>query len=285
MEPRLIADYACHCGEGPIWHPDEKCIYWTDIPNGLLFRYDPASERHVQCYQGEPVGGLTIQEDGALLLFLNRGRIAIWRDGEMTTIVDEIPDEVETRFNDVIADPAGRVFCGAMPTKDRPGRLYRLDTDGSLRIVLEGVSCSNGLGFTLDRRQMYFTDSEKREIYLFDYDEASGEISNRRLFAKAEDGGGLPDGMTVDAEGNVWSARWDGSCAVRYAPDGTELSRVHLPAPKVSSITFGGENYEDAYLTTAGGDQRDKDGEYAGALFRIGLGVRGLPEFRSRIKS
>jgi sugar lactone lactonase YvrE len=283
MQPELIADYECQTGEGPLWHTTEQRLYWCDIPAGRIFRYDPAIDRHEQCYQGDVVGGFTIQADGALLLFMARGAIKIWRDGQLTTVVDEIPDERDTRFNDVIADPAGRVFCGTMPSADRLGRLYRLDVDGALTRVLDGIGVSNGMGFTLDRRRMYYTDSPRREIYLFDYEQTTGEIRNQRVFVRTPEGEGTPDGMTVDAEGYVWSARWDGSCLVRYAPDGSEERRIAFPARKVSSVTFGGPDHTDVYVTTAGGQNKAEEGEGAGALFRLRLGIVGLPEFRSRI--
>ncbi len=284
MEPELIADYQCVTGEGPLWHPAEQRLYWADIPMGRLFRYDPKTGRHEQFYSGEVVGGFTIQDDGALLLFMARGAVKIWRDGELETILDEIPDERETRFNDVFADPEGRVYCGTMPTKDRLGRLYRLDPDRTLTILLEGIGTSNGMGLTPDRKQMYYTDSGAKKIYLFDYDQASGEISNQRVFKDSSDEDGVPDGMTVDAEGYVWSARWDGYRLTRYAPDGSEVSRVQFPAKKVSSVIFGGPDYQDMYVTTAGGDNKQENGPGAGALFRLRLGIHGVPEFPSRIR-
>jgi len=284
MEPVLIADYQCATGEGPLWHPMEKRVYWADIPAGRLFRYDPASGRHEMFYEGDPVGGFTIQADGALLLFGDRGRIRIWRDGTITTIVEEIEGEENSRFNDVIADPQGRVFCGTISRHNRLGRLYRLDTDGSIRAVVRDVGTSNGMGFTPDRKGMYYTDSSAREIYLYDYDARTGEITNRRIFVRLdEDEAGVPDGMTVDAEGHVWSARWDGGCLVRYAPDGSEEGRISFPARKVSSVIFGGADYSDMYVTTAGGQNKAEEGDGAGALFRVTPGVRGVPEFVSRI--
>src|SRR5688572_14466631 len=113
---------------------------------------------------GAQIGGFTFQDDGAILLFMDRGAVKLLRDGKLETILDEIPDERETRFNDVFADPGGRVFCGTMPTKDRLGRLYRLDPDRKLTLVLEGISCSNGMGLTLDRKQLYYTDSMVKKI-------------------------------------------------------------------------------------------------------------------------
>lgn len=284
MEPRLVADYACRTGEGPLWHPTERRVYWVDIPNGKLFRYDPATGGHECCLETVAIGGYTIQADGALLLFMDRGRVALWRDGqELETVIDELPAEATSRFNDVIADPAGRVFCGTMKSAEAPGRLYRLDPDGTLTVLIEGVGCSNGLGFTPDRRGLYYTDSPAREIYRYDYDEATGAISNRRVFVRTPDDEGVPDGMTVDAEGFVWSAKWDGGCLVRYAPDGTADRRIAFPAKKVSCVTFGGDDYTDLYVTCAGGHDKATEGPGAGALFHLNLGIRGVPEFQSRI--
>jgi D-xylonolactonase len=284
MKPELIADYKCETGEGPMWHPVEKKVYWCDIPRGRLFRYDPATGEHEMCYEGdEALGGFTVQADGALLFFMARGAVKIWREGELTAVIDEIPGERESRFNDVIADPQGRVFCGTMSTPERLGRLYRLDTGGTLTRVLDGVGTSNGMGFTPDCKQMYYTDTRKHEIYLFDYDRASGEIDNRRVFVHVPDGEGGPDGMTVDGQGYVWSARWGGSCLVRYAPDGSEVQRVSFPAIKVSSVIFGGADYTEMYVTTAGGHQKEIDGPGAGALFRLRPGIKGVPEFYSRV--
>ena len=282
-KPEIVADYKCATGEGPIWHPDERRVYWVDIPQGRMFWYEPDSGNHAMCYEGESIGGLTLQEDGSLLLFMSRGAVRVWRGGMVRTIIDEIPEERESRFNDVIADPGGRVFCGTMPTKERLGRLYRLDTDGTLVRLLDGIGVSNGMGFTPDRSGIYYTDSRKREIYLFDYDSSTGAISNQRVFVRTPEGEGIPDGMTVDAEGYVWSARWDGSCLVRYAPNGTEDMRVAFPAKKVSCATFAGDDCSDIYVTTAGGPAREVEGPGAGALFRLNLGIKGVPEFRSRI--
>jgi len=284
MEPELIADYECVTGEGPLWHPQEQRLYWADIPTGRMFRYDPKTGQHEQFYSGEVVGGFTFQDDGAILLFMAKGAVKIWRDGQLETIIDEIPDERDTRFNDVFADPEGRVFCGTMPTKERLGRLYRLDPDRTLTLVLEGVRVSNGMGLTLDRKQLYYTDTGARKIFLFDYDQATGDITNQRVFVDTTSDDGGPDGMTVDAEGSVWSARWDGWRLTRYAPDGTELLRVKFPAKKVSSVIFGGPDYTDMYVTTAGGNNKEENGPGAGALFRLHAGVKGLPEFPSRTR-
>jgi sugar lactone lactonase YvrE len=283
-ELELIADYACEIGENPLWHPTERRLYWTDISTGRLFRYSPADGTYEQYYHGRSVGGFTIQSDGSLLLFMDRGTIAVLRDGALTEIVPEIPGEQSSRFNDVIADPLGRVFCGTMSTSDKKGVLYRLERDGSIYSVLEGIGCSNGLAFTPDRRGLYYTDSFAYEIYLFDYNVENGSLSNQRIFTRFDPAKGLPDGATVDAEGGVWSALWDGSCIVRLLPDGSVQKSIAFPTRKTSSLIFGGDDYSDIYVTTAGGNSKAEDGELAGALFKLSIGISGLPEFPSRIR-
>ncbi|MCK5571057.1 MAG: SMP-30/gluconolactonase/LRE family protein, partial [Spirochaetes bacterium] len=252
MTPQIAVDHKSVVGECPIWHPFDKKLYWIDIPEGIIFRYDPETGNHEEFYSGEVIGGFTIQEDGSLLLFLERGAVKILKDGETSTVIDEIYEELDTRFNDVIADPEGRVFCGTMPAKDNKARLYRLDTDGSITKILDGIGISNGMGFTPDRKQMYFTDSPGGKIYLFDYDLETGKIKNQSVFVTVPESEGVPDGMTVDKEGCIWSARWDGGCLIRYKPDGKEDLRIQFPAKKISSVTFGGKDYRDIYVTTAG---------------------------------
>ncbi|HAC19009.1 MAG TPA: gluconolaconase [Dehalococcoidia bacterium] len=283
MVPELMADYRCETGEGPLWHPMERQVYWSDIPRGRIFRLNPFSRRHEQIYEGRIVGGYTIQSDGSLLLFMDRGSVAVWRDGKLEYLVNEMEGETDNRFNDVAADPAGRVFCGTMPTDTRSATLYRMDTDGSVTTVLEGVGLSNGIGFSPDQKQMYYTDSLARKIYIFDYDIDSGDITNQRVFVETPDDGSIPDGMTVDAEGYVWGARWDGSSLYRYNPDGEQVVQIQFPAKKVSSVIFGGVDLTDMYVTTAGGGNKAEEGPGAGGLFRLNVGIQGKPEFLSRV--
>lgn len=283
MEPDLVADYSCETGEGPIWHPQESRLYWTDIPTGRMFWFDPASWQHRQFYEGASVGGFTVQKDGSLLLFMEKGAVATYSEGKLVHVIDEIPAERHTRFNDVAADPRGRVFCGTMPAPDHPGTLYRLDVDGSVTPVVENVGISNGIGFTGDHRHMYFTDSLTHRIDMFDYDIETGALSNRQAFVEIEPNDGIPDGLTVDAEDHVWSARWDGSSLCRYTPAGDLERRIWFPARKVSSLTFGGPELADIYITTAGGLNRAAEGPGAGGLFRLSQGIRGRGEFLSSV--
>jgi D-xylonolactonase len=281
----MVADTLCKTGEGPLWHEAEQKLYWVDIPAGTIYRYDPATGTHDSNELGGIIGGFTFQEDGGVLIFQERGTIRLWKDGQVTTVIDEIPEERDGRFNDVVADPEGRVYCGTMPIGDRPGRLYRLDLDKSLTVVIEDAGLSNGIGFSPDLEWMYHSDSsDNRIITKLKYNRATGELSDRRFFFHPGENEGLPDGMTVDAEGYIWSAQWDGNSLIRISPDGVETLRVPFPAKKVSSITFGGPDYRDAYVTTANVGGREVEGPAAGALFVVDLGVQGRPEFKSRIR-
>ena len=283
----LVADERCNTTEGPLWHEDLQVLFWLDIPAGQLFRHDPARGGHDLVYQGKgQIGGFTIQADGELLLFGERGRIWTWdpRTGAERVIVQEIPAERGTRFNDVIADPEGRVFAGTMPDGERSGHLYRLDLDGSLSRVLDDAGVSNGMDFTPDLRAMYHTNSITRAISRYHYDRVTGEIVFDAVVVQVPAGEGVPDGMTVDQDGNIWSARWDGGALFHYSPQGALLGSKPFPARKVSSVAFGGPTWTDAYVTLAGGLNRDTDGPGAGALFRTSLGVAGRAPFRSRIR-
>ncbi len=278
-KPELIVDAQCEIGEGPLWHPEENRIYWTDIPQGRLFRYDPATQNYEQFYDGDVVGGFTIQADGSLLFFMGKGAIRTWKDGTLSTVFEGYPEDRETRFNDVIADPKGRVFCGTIPPEGGLARLYRLDTDGTLDLILDDVGLSNGMGFTLDRKTFYYTDSTSRKIYSFDYEIETGHLTNQTVFLETNPDDGVPDGLTVDSEGYVWSAYHGGGCIVRYTSDGREERRISVSTKLVTSLTFGGADRTDIYITSAGGGRE----ENGGGLFRVNLGITGMEEFLSRI--
>lgn len=282
-----VADTHCATGEGPLWHPDEEVLYWTDIPNGRLYRYDPDTDEYERVIDDDvALGGFTIQADGSLLCFRGGGRIDRFVDGELlpVTVVDAA---THTRFNDVIADPEGGVYAGTMPSDDELGRLYRVHTDGTVTEADEfGYDIPNGMGFTLDGERFYVTESDAKTVYLYDYHRSTGSLTDRRQVLDLSEEAGIPDGMTVDAGGAIWSARWNGGVVVKYGPGGVERNRFSLPARKVSSVTFGGSDYDDLYVTTAldGGD-RSTEGDGAGALFRVDApgGVTGRPEFRSAV--
>lgn len=278
----IVSNQGCTVGEAPLWHPDDGRIYWTDNIGGVMYRYDPQSGTTEQFYAGELVAAFTIQDDGSLLLFREEGEICHWDDGEFTTIIQNIQQEKGMRFNDVIADPRGRVFCGTMDDDDpTAGQLYRLDKDGSIIEVLENVELSNGLGFNPERDMLYLTESNTNRIYKFNYDQSTGRISDREVFSERA-GPGMYDGLTVDANGSIWSALWDYGAIVEHNPDSTVKQLIDLPTRNTTSLTFAGPEFTTAYVTSAAlGTGEDDDA--AGALFRVNPGVKGVPEFRSKI--
>ena len=290
-QPTIVANYHCTCGEGPLWHPDEGVLYWVDIPKGRLFCYDPASGEHEQLKEGRHLGATTIQADGSLLLMGEGCYVSTWRDGVETDIIAGI--EGETRFNDAIADPEGRVFSGSMPhdgwkdDPDKAGKLYRIDPDGTYHVMDRGFGCANGLAFTADLKTLLFCDSPSQNIYAYDYDRATGGLSNRRVYIATAGEGSVPDGMTLDSGGHLWSARWNGRCVVHYDETGREVERITMPTDKITSAAFGGDGLETMYITSAGGGAEGDSGgtdEAAGALFSLRVkGATGVPEYRSRI--
>jgi D-xylonolactonase len=258
-------------------------VYWVDNIGQGLYRYDPETEVTEQVHEGDVVAAFTIQADGSLLLFMDEGRVSQWDEGELTPVVEHIPQETGMRFNDVIAGPEGRVLCGTMDDDDHSaGRLYRLDTDGSVTEVIEHVELPNGLGFTRDDERVYLTESNTNRIYEFQYDHATGKLGGRQVFSERV-GPGMYDGLTVDQSGSVWSALWNHGALVEHALDGTVEREVELPTKNVTSVIFGGTEYTDAYVTTASYGA-DEDDEAAGALFRVDFGTAGVPEFRSRVR-
>lgn len=283
----LVADLPCIVGENPLWHSDQQALYWTDIPAGRIYRYHPSTATVETVYEGEMVGGFTFQEDGSLLLFSKGGAVYQFDGKTLQTVIESLPGAEEHVFNDVIADPLGGVFCGTKYIDLAPGKtgdLYYLNSEGEITHLMSGVQCSNGFAFTRDQQALYYTDTWAHKIYRFKYDQWSGAIDSRRVFIENKLEDENLDGMTIDADGYVWSAVWGGSCIVRFTPDGKESARIKLPTVRVSSLTFGGQDYDDIYVTTAGGDERARYGAGAGSLFRIRAGVKGVPEFRSKVR-
>jgi sugar lactone lactonase YvrE len=193
-------------------------------------------------------------------------------------------DDPSSLMNDGKCDPAGRFWAGTLTDAPRRGAsaLYRLETDLSVTTVLEGVTISNGLGWSPERDRMYYVDTGEGGLDIFDYDETTGEIRGRRRLADVPSEVGVPDGLTVDAEGYVWLAIYGGSSVRRYSPEGGLDGVVALPVSQVTSCAFGGPNLEHLYVTTAseGFTPRKRVREpHAGGLFRCMPGVKGLPAY------
>ncbi|MCL0044227.1 SMP-30/gluconolactonase/LRE family protein [Dehalococcoidia bacterium] len=272
-------------------------LYWTDITGSKLRRYDPASGLCTTLYEGATIGGFTLQADDSLLLFMAAGAISVLSNGHLYPVIDSLQNELDARFNDVIADPQGRVFCGTISSEKHPGSLYRLDLDGSITRVVAGVGISNGLGFSPDLRLLYYVDTPTRCIDVFNYDNATGSISNRRTFVNTINEPGSPDGITVDSEGFVWCAQWGGWTCIRFSPNGIVDRRFDFPARNLTSMTFAGDDMKTIYFTSANTPAHTNPialasasptsvedyGSEAGKIFSIDSGIKGCAEFRSHI--
>jgi D-xylonolactonase len=285
----LVAGLSCETGENPLWHPDRQILFFTDIPTGIIYAYSPKTGDCPVFCRTRITGGFSLQDDGSLLLFQDGPISILGMDGRVWQVKGNACPGNE-RFNDVIADPEGRVFAGAMGGN---GRLYRFDLDGTVTEIMDGLGIPNGMGFTPDLRGMYFTDSTPRQLYYFDYDRKTGNLSNRRIFAEVDINKGLPDGMTVDSQGYVWTALWFGGRLQRYAPDGSLDREVLLPVKQTSAPTFGGTELRDIYVTSAWSPNADHmlppnhdlTAPRGGGLYRVRLpGVSGTPAFRSRLR-
>ena len=288
MATELVAPVQCEIGENPIWHAGSETLFFLDIAGGRVYRHVPATRTTSIFCETRVTGAMVSQDDGTFLL-LQDGRASVLSlDGSLRELRSGLCPGNE-RFNDAIVDPEGRVFTGAMGGN---GRLLRFDLDGSCEEIMDGLGIPNGLGFTPDHRGMYFIDSEPGLIFHFDYDRRTGSLSNRRVFAKIPRQKGLPDGMAVDAAGNLWIAIWFGGCIQRYTPMGNLAEEVRLPVPQTSAVCFGGSQLDEMYITSAATgaadsmrpEEFDTSVERGGGVYRVKLsGVRGLPMFRSRV--
>lgn len=278
----LLAPTRCQLGEGPLWDARRQVLFWSDIERGEIFAWSDAGQSHSCIYRGDPVGGFTLEEDGALALFRVNDIARFDPDsGDLKT--KAFTDEGMRRFNDVTADPRGRVFAGTIGKDDLSGGLFRFDPDGSSRLLFRGTGVSNGMDFSPDGRTFYWTCSTTGKIFAFDYDLESGALSGSRVFYACEPAEGVPDGLCVDDHGNVWSARWEGGCIVGHkADDGRVFTSINVPAARVTSCCFGGGENDRMFITTARTPDEQPAG-IAGALFATRTGFSGAPVFNSRL--
>jgi D-xylono/L-arabinono-1,4-lactonase len=276
----IVANANCELAENPLWDAERHCVYWADIPAGKIYRLDVASKKCEVIYAGAPVGGFTIQENGELLLF-RVDDIALLKSSGETKSLQPFQDQGSSRFNDVIADPEGRVFAGTIGKTKQSGGLFCLQPDGATQKLFDGTGCSNGMGFSPDLKSFYWTCSTTRRIFQFDYERSSGALTNRRLFYETNGDEGIPDGLAIDIEGCVWSARWGGSSIRRHAKDGKVLETFAFPARNITSLCFGGPDLDELFVTSA--KEPGENSVVAGALFHLIVPVRGMKEFRSKL--
>lgn len=282
----LVLDVRTDLGEGPLWDGRARCLRFVDIVAGHIQRFDPATRTLRTLAAGGMVGCVAPRASGGLVAARADGLCAI----------DDAPagpprfllapaehDATRCRFNDGKCDPQGRLWAGTMGLQGErgAGALYCFPSAGEARCVLRDVSISNGLAWSLDGATLYYIDSPTRRVDAFDFDAANATLHNRRPAVVLPPGPDVPDGCTLDAEGMLWVAHWDGGCVSRWDPRrGIQLATVAVPAPRVTSCCFGGPALEVLYITTA---RRGLDAAQlaqcpaAGGVFAVEAGTIGLP--------
>lgn len=268
-------------GEGPIWDEREGALYWTDIEGLSLHRCRADGSDHVVEGLGVKVGAIGLCEASGLVLATEQG-FARYDAGRLSYLGNPLGRAPEVRFNDGIVDPLGRFWAGSLGGQDNA--LFRLE-HGDITRVAGGFGLPNGMGFSPDGRTFYFTDSPAKTIYACAFELDTGELGEWRALIVSKDEDGVPDGLTVDAEGFIWSARWGGARLSRYDPAGRLERVVELPVQQPTSCAFGGETLDTLFVTSAreGLSEAELRAQpLAGSLLHLEPGVKGKLEYRFR---
>lgn len=282
----MQANTVIHChnelGEGPLWHPIQKRLYWLDILKKKVQCLDPETGNVQEFQPDQMITALGLRDEDTFIAACKEG-LGIWNKRSNAFQLLQSPEEGKpnARFNDGKVDRGGRFWAGTMTTTDASSTLYRLGADHQVTPMVPKVTISNGLGWSPDDRYMYYADTLRYTIYRYDFDVQTGAISNKCEFVRLSGQDGAPDGLTVDAQGVVWVALWGGWRVERYSPEGIRLEQVRLPVAQPSSVAFGGADMDTLYITSAREGLSQEalcEQPEAGNLFACQPGVVGLPE-------
>jgi sugar lactone lactonase YvrE len=282
LDAELVVPAQCELAEGPVWDAARGLLRWVDILPGQVHAFDPATGAHTRFDVGDPVGTVGLTRSGGLVLALVDGFYRADHDGRGLTRIGEFSiDATVVRFNDGKPDPWGNFCAGtcAWAADGPPCALYRLRPDGAVGEIVGDVGLSNGLDWSDDREAFYFADSASGGVDVFATDPQTGTLGARRRFVTV---GGVPDGLTLDAEGGLWVAVWGSGELQRYTPGGRLDTVVRLPVRQVTSAAFGGTDLSTLYITTARENftHADLAGQpHAGDIFACTPGVTGRPPF------
>jgi len=286
LEAEVAVAAGHELGEGPVWDAARGRLVWVDILAGHVHAIDPSTGARTWFDAGDPVGAVGLTRGGRLVLALVDGFALAGPDGQgLARVPGFAVDRTVLRFNDGKPDPWGNFCAGTMSWDEQgnpPGHLYRLGPDGTVTELFGDVGLSNGLDWSDDRRTFYYADSNSGGVDAFDTDPDTGALIGRRRFVTVEPADGIPDGLTLDAEGCVWLAVWDAGELRRYTPDGRVDTVVRLPARQVTCPAFGGPDLATLYITTAreGYTEADlREEPHAGDIFACTPGVPGRPPF------
>ncbi|MFE7423503.1 SMP-30/gluconolactonase/LRE family protein [Rhodococcus sp. NPDC057529] len=276
-------------GESPIWDPDTRTLIRVDCERGFLIWLDVESGDQIIHDMGDEVGYAAFAKSGEALVTVGQSLVAVAKDGTRRTISSSIDQRFgeSGRYNDGKCDPHGRMFAGTLDkTFSGQGGFYRFDDAGRAQKLFGGVNVSNGLDWDVERKLMYWTDSIDYRIDAFDYDGETGEISGRRPFVHFDKSEGMPDGMTLDAEGGLWVAMFQGSAIRRYAPDGSLSAVVEVPTSCPTSIIIGGLDGKTAFVTSSYSwlkDDEKLNQPMGGGVLTFDAGVQGVVPGRVEI--
>lgn len=268
-------------GEGPTWDPAGARLVWVDILASRVHWYDPLGGRTSVMATGQHVGAAKPRAGGGIVVNLRDGVGVYDADGAFRWLHREpVPGR---RGNDAAVDASGALWAGTMRYDEAAGggSLRRVAPDGTVEPVLDDVAVSNGTDWSPDGSLMYYVDSPTRRIDVFDVDRETGLVRKRRPFAMVEEGAGFPDGLTVDADGCVWVALWDGAAVRRYTPRGALDRVVEVPVRRPTACAFGGPHLTDLYITSARtglGERELSARPLAGALLVLPGAGQGMPE-------
>lgn len=242
-------------GEGPVWDAANHTILWVDIMGCAIHELNMKSNALRSISTPSMIGSFALCTDGNILAAMQDGFIFIDRiTGAVSPLSDPEAAFPDNRFNDGKTDPAGRFWAGSMSLSGEKGtgNLYMVDQQLNVKKQIENVSISNGLCWSLDQRSFYYIDTPTMEVVCYDYDNQTGEITNKTTVITIPAKEGYPDGMTIDSEGMLWIAHWEGWQVARWDPStGNKIDSIHLPVSLVTSICFGGENMDDMFITSA----------------------------------
>ena len=285
-EVELVLDTKSDLGEGAIWNYKTGELIWVNITDKILNFYNPKLKSNKEMLTGQMIGTVVPAESGKMMVALENGFYQLDPETGTKKLIDNPEEDIPgNRFNDGKCDPAGRFWAGTMSTegKRQAGALYRLDADSTVHKMIDNVSTSNGIVWSPDYTKMYYIDTPTRKVMAWDYNNETGEISNPETAIEVPEEMGYPDGMTIDAEGNVWIALWGGSAVGCWNPETGELLRtISVPAKNVTSVAFGDDDLGTLYITTARQGTSDEELEkfpLAGGVFKIRPGVKGLEAF------
>jgi sugar lactone lactonase YvrE len=288
MSLTVALDVRVQLGECPVWDADGQVLFFVDIKGMALHRFHPATGEHAVVTMPEEIGCIGLRKGGGFIAGFRSGLWLLDAQGGREALLAENPEDQRTsRFNDGRVDPAGRFLAGTIdePKDGAKAHLYRFDRRG-LATLAGGLHTSNGVAFSPDGRTLYHSDTPTFTVWRYAYDPASGEATDKALFARlepTETDRGRPDGAAVDAEGCYWTALFEGGRIQRYAPDGRLLAEYPVPARCPTMIGFGGADLKTLYVTSARtGRSQDElvTLPHSGSLFSMRVDVPGLPETR-----